>query len=86
MIVGIDLDHTISDLPAFFTVLAAALLESGHEVHVITYREVGTEDRVRAELAELGIRYTDLHLPQGPASPPEWKAEVARTLALDLMI
>ncbi len=86
MIVGIDLDYTISDMPEFFSVLAAALVDSGHEVHVITFREIGTEDSVRAELREYGLRYTQVHLPRSPCLAPKWKAQLAVELGLDLMI
>jgi len=86
MIIGLDLDDTITELPEFFGIVVGALLDSGHEVHVITFREPGTEEGVRAELAELGIRYTDVHLPTGRCKAPEWKAGVAKELELDLMI
>ncbi len=86
MIIAIDLDNTISDAPEFFSVVATALVDAGHEVHIITYREVGTHDDVRAELREFGIRYTQLHLPQSDCSAPEWKAELAVKLGVDVMI
>ncbi len=86
MIIGIDLDDTISALPELFSLLTSALIDAGHEVHVITYRAPGTEDWVRTELAELGIRYTGLHLPTGPGPAPEWKARVVAELGVELMI
>lgn len=86
MIIGVDLDDTITELPEFFAFVSAALVRSGHQVHVITYREVGTEDEVLAQLKELGMHYTHLHLPHAPCSPPQWKAEVAAKVGLDLMI
>jgi hypothetical protein len=86
MIIGLDLDNTISDLPEFFSVVAAALVDAGHEVHIITYREPGTDAGVRSELEQLGMRYTRLHLPRRSCSAPEWKAELAADLGLDLMI
>src|SRR5262245_5168369 len=86
MIVGVDLDDTISELPEFFSVLTAALVDAGHEVHVITYRQVVPDGAVRAELAALGLRYTALHLPRTACSPPEWKAGLAAELGIDLMI
>lgn len=86
MIIGIDLDNTITDLPEFFKVVAAALVASGHEVHIITYRDVGTEGDVRAQLAELGIAYTAIHLPQESCTPPEWKSKLAAQLGVELMI
>lgn len=86
MKVGIDLDGTITSLPELFALLTRALVAAGHEVHVITYREIGSETRVAAELEESGIHYTGLHLPQDFSSPPRWKARVATQLGLDLMI
>ena len=52
MRIGIDLDFTITDFPEFFSVVASALLRTGHEVHVITYRECGTRQGVIGELRE----------------------------------
>jgi len=85
MIIGIDLDETISDLPEFFSVITAALVSAGHEVHVITYREIGTEASVKTELAEFGIHYTDLHLPSDFRTAPEWKSELAEKLGVEIM-
>lgn len=85
MRIGLDLDETISALPAFFSVISQALVAAGHEVHVITYREPGTEDGVRAELAGHGIAFTDVHLPARGDLPAPWKASVAGRLGLELM-
>jgi len=86
MRVGIDLDETISALPEFFSILTRALLASGSEVHVITFREPGTEDAVAEELVGHGIEFTHLHVPTKLVSPPVWKSQLATELALDLMI
>lgn len=86
MKIGIDLDGTITELPELFSVLTRALVEAGHEVHVITYRECGTDGEVRAELHDLEVRYTRLHLPEGPVAAPQWKAALAGELGLDVMI
>ena len=86
MIIGLDLDDTISDLPEFFSVLTRALVDAGHEVHVISFRQPGTEPRVERELADLGIAFTALHIPEDLVQPPSWKADVARELKLDVMI
>ena len=85
MIVGLDLDGTISELPEMFAILASGLLARGHEVHVITYREPSTEDAVREELEGYGLPFTGVHLPGPGARPPEWKARIAQELDLDLM-
>ena len=46
MRIGIDLDETISAMPEWFSLLTKAVVTSGHEIHVITYREAGTEPAV----------------------------------------
>jgi hypothetical protein len=86
MIIGLDLDGTISELPELFSLLSQALVEAGHEVHVITFRDPRSEDEVRVELAEHGIRYTGLHLPaMDVSSMEEWKGTLAAELGLDAM-
>jgi hypothetical protein len=87
MMIGIDLDHTISAIPEFFSVMTSALVTAGHEVHVITYREVGTEEDVREELRDFGIHYTALHLPPVPGlAPSAWKCALAKELGIEVMI
>ena len=86
MIIGIDLDYTISAWPEWFSVVTRALVRDGHEVHVLTHREPGTETGIRAELAEFGIEYTALHLPEDDLSAREWKPMKAEALRLEMMI
>ena len=86
MRLGIDLDETITALPTFFGLMTRAVLAAGGEVHVITYREPGTESIVEEELSALGIDYSALHLPPAGAQVVPWKAGLARELALDLML
>lgn len=84
MRIGIDLDGTILDMPAFFSILSHALMAEGHEVHVITYRD-NRELAVR-DLEASAIRYTGLHLPETMIDAREWKRARADELSLDLMI
>ena len=86
MRIGINLDETITALPAWFSLLSKAVVSSGHEIHVITSREPGTESEIKAELARYGIQYTDLHVPTGSVDPATWKSTLAGELSLDLMI
>ena len=85
MIIGIDLDDTITDVPELFSLITRALITDGHEVHIITYREPGTEKEVQKDLEELGIGFTRIHLPDDFYSAPEWKAGLAEELKLDAM-
>ena|SRR5690554_6553923 len=86
MIVGIDLDNTVSDAPEVFAVLTEALVAKGHQVHVITFRDAADEQATLDELAEYGIAYTAVHLP-GPddGDPAKWKGRLAAELLLDVM-
>ena len=87
MKVGLDVDFTITDAPWLYKAMARALLEEGHEVHIITYRDWEKRREVERELTEYGVRYTGLHLPKNDDDlPPAWKASVAREVGLDLMI
>ena len=86
MIVGLDLDYTISAFPAWFALVSRALVNDGHEVHVLTHREPGTAASVQVELAGMKIEYTALHLPTDGESPEVWKPRKAAELGLDMMI
>lgn len=87
MIVGLDLDNTISDMPWLFSILSKGLMAEGHEVHVITFRDDDDEKRAETEeeLKESGISYTALHLAPNNISAEDWKAAMATALKLDVM-
>jgi len=60
MKIGIDIDNTItasSESVSFFGMLTR-LLRPVAEIHVITAREPGTEERIKAELQEMAIEFT----------------------------
>ena len=85
MNIGIDLDHTITDAPWLFRILAKGLLAEGHLVYIITYRE-NREDTIK-DLHDLDIPYTELITPLGDTLPPgPWKAKIAEKINLDIMI
>lgn len=86
MIIGLDLDFTITAWPRWFSVITRALVQDGNEVHVLTHRERGTDRAVRKELAELGIEYTALHMPESDESAAVWKSRKAAELGLEMMI
>ena len=86
MRIGVDLDETISALPEWFALLTKAVITSGHEIHVITYRPAGTEPAIIAELEGHGVAFTRLHVPTKSVDAPTWKGELAEKLELDLMI
>lgn len=85
--IGLDIDDTITRCPAFFALLSKALVEAGHEVHVISYREERRE--TEEELREHGIRYTSLTLTDGVDFGKEkffqWKARMCKELEIDIL-
>lgn len=86
MIVAFDIDDTITRHPEFFAFLSGRLLEAGHKVVIITFRE--NRKSTRTLLDSLGVAFTTLvtssleaHLAHGV---DEWKAAVCREYAVDL--
>lgn len=86
MRIGIDLDDTISEIPAFFAVVTTALIGQGHQVHILTFRDPDLLEDTRAELATLGISYTAIHVPGDNRSAAEWKRSIVTEARIDLMI
>lgn len=86
MKMGLDLDGTIDALPWLFSILSKALIGSGAQIHIITYRDPGTRAATEADLARFGIAYTALHMPPVDADMVDWKRSTAMRLGLDLMI
>lgn len=85
MRIGIDVDHTITELPTLFQILSKALLQEKHQVHIITYRDEQDRKQTEEELTDYGIAYTALHMPPPDAHQAKWKAEMAGKLELDVL-
>lgn len=84
MKVALDIDDTITRCPEFFALLSKALINEGHEVHIITFRM--PEEPIAEELNHLGIKFTALHT-KGEFEPNDvvgWKAEVCQRLGIDV--
>ena len=86
MVIGLDIDDTITQHPEFFSVLSHAMIHSGHKVIIITFRE----DRQAAEdsLRQWDIAYDELvtsTLGQCMEyGTNEWKAEMCRRYNVDI--
>lgn len=61
MNLGLDIDGTITGDPDFFASLCRAVLLQG-TVHIVSSRSPDARTETVAELAELGISYSALHL------------------------
>ncbi|MCB2206245.1 HAD family hydrolase [bacterium] len=78
MIVGLDIDGTITAAPEFFRMLSEAVYREGGKVIIVSARSntALTRTETQAEMRLLGIRYSKLILlPEGAAMlgdpPPE---------------
>ncbi len=86
MVVALDIDGTIDQHPEFFAHLSRSLVESGHRVVVITFRENAGE--TAAALDAWGVRYHELIVndldEQLAVGVLEWKGVVCRRLGVDV--
>lgn len=86
MKVALDIDDTITRHPAFFAFLSRALLDAGHEVVIITFRE--NRETTAADVAGWGIAYSQLITSTLDAcfehGVDEWKGAVCRQQGIDL--
>lgn len=83
MKIALDMDATITEAPAFFSLLSRSFQASGHEVHIITFRD--DRESTIQELKDLGIHYDSLHLPgDSDVRAPKWKAKLALRLEIDV--
>jgi hypothetical protein len=80
MRIGLDLDGTLDECPAFFALLTAALRAGGHFIAILTYRDPTSSRRTEAQLAELGIVHDELHF----ARSLDDKGRLCRELFLDV--
>jgi hypothetical protein len=80
MRVGLDLDGLLDEQPEFFRLLSGALRDGGHHVAILTYRDPASRARTEAQLADLGIRYDEVHF----ARSLEDKGRLCRELAIDV--
>ena len=88
MVIGIDIDETITRNPNFFSVLSEALIAAGQDVIIITFRE--DIQSTEKALKDWGIGYTKLvtstleqHLEFGVN---EWKNRVCQEHSVDVFI
>ncbi len=87
MVIGIDIDDTITRHPRFFAFLSQALVAAGHRVAIITFREdpVATS----ATLEAWGVRWTELVTSdlgsQLEHGVDEWKGAMCREHGVEVL-
>jgi hypothetical protein len=86
MRVAFDIDDTITRCPEFFAVISQALMASGHDVYIISYRS--GRGAVEHELEGYGIRFRHILLPSDEDLDRfgfyEWKVHACRNLKIDI--
>jgi len=60
MVIAFDIDDTITRHPAFFSLSSQALVQAGHRVLIITFRDESGRSDTEADLAGWGIAYDEL--------------------------
>ena len=86
MRIGLDIDGTITQAPEFYSIMTRALLLTGNEVHIISYRKTNLAEYTYAQLRKWKIQYTKIHMTAEDIAAPEWKAKIAKEMRLDIMI
>ncbi len=81
MKVALDIDGTISERPAFFALLSAALRAAGHTVVVLTFRDPATVAAPREQLTAWGVAFDDVVI----AGSLEAKGELCGAHGVDLL-
>ena len=82
MTIAFDIDDTITRHPTFFALISQALVQAGHRVLIITFRDEVSRDSTEADLTGWGIAYDELicwsmeHCDL--AEVDTWKASVCR--------
>ena len=87
MVVGLDIDDTITRHPEFFAFLSNALINAGHKVIIITFRENRkvTEDYLK----QCGIAYSQLITSTLDScfeyGVDEWKSAMCRKYNVEIL-
>jgi hypothetical protein len=87
MVIGIDIDDTITRHPGFFAFLTEALIAAGHRVVIITFRE--DRERTAAALEAWGVQWTELVTSdlssQLEHGVDEWKGVMCREHGVEVL-
>lgn len=87
MIIGLDIDDTITRHPEFFSFLSGALIQASHTVIIITFRE----DRPATEkyLRECNVSYNELVTSTLESSfeygVNQWKSAMCKKHRVDIL-
>lgn len=86
LVVGVDVDGTITKHPELFRILCKALRKEGCSVHIVTCRL--EPEFIQDDLKGWGIEYDKIHVPEIESdhlSAAEWKAKVCQDEGITVM-
>lgn len=86
MIIGIDIDDTITRHPGFFAFISQALMDAGHEVYIISFRD--GQEETEAAVRQFGVAFTKVILPSDQDLQDDfyaWKAKACRQLGVEVL-
>jgi hypothetical protein len=88
MVIALDIDDTITRHPAFFALISQALIQAGHRVLIITFRDEAGRADTEADLDGWGIAYDELicwsMASCDLAEVDAWKAAVCRAHGVEI--
>lgn len=86
MVIGLDIDGTITAKPEFFAVLSQGLRREGCRIVIITFRV--DREAAASYLAQVGVEYDELvTAPEGEISDPlTWKADMCASRGVSLLV
>lgn len=86
MVIGLDIDDTITRHPVFFAFLSRALIDAGHQVVIITFR--ACRESADADLRAWGVACSQLVLGTPDevmaAGVDQWKSSVCERLGVEV--
>jgi hypothetical protein len=87
MIIGLDIDDTITRHPEFFSFLSQALVKAGHQVIIITFREdrASVEDYLRKEKIAYNQLVTSTLDACFEYGVDQWKSAMCRKYNVDIL-
>lgn len=88
MTIALDIDDTISRHPGFFAFISRALIQAGHRVLIITFRDESSRNGTESDLRGWGIHYDELICWSMQtcdlAEVDAWKGRLCREHGVDL--
>ena len=86
MVIGLDIDGTITRHPEFFSLLSQSMVNAGHKVIIITFRE--NYRATKDYLGQCGIAYSELITSTLEScfehGVDEWKGVVCRKYGVEI--